>query len=101
MADITVTVELPTTREKGGALKVEDIDRWILEMSADGGVNYVVVDEFEPSVLETVVPELEHGTWFFRGSVRDAFGQMSKPVVESKVINDTSPPNSLVKLTLA
>lgn len=101
MTDITVTWVLPSTRESGKPLDPADIDRVILEMSADGGVNYVGVDEFPPSVLATTVVELEPGEWFFRGTVRDTAGRKSKPLVRSTVIADTSPPGALVDLVLA
>lgn len=100
MTNITVKWVLPTTREKGGALPVEEIDAVILEMSADGGAKYVAVDEFPPDVLETVVPELEPGDWYFRASVRDTLMQVGKPTVRNKVLTDTSSPNVLLELTL-
>lgn len=100
MTDLTVRWVLPTTREKGGALPVSEIDAVILEQSADGGQNYVAIDEFPPDVLETEVVELDPGEWFFRGSVRDITGQVSKPVVRSKLIADTSPPGALLELVL-
>lgn len=100
MTDITVRWVLPTTREKGGALPVDEIDAVIIEQSADGGINYVAIDEFPPEVLETAVVELDPGEWFFRGLVRDKLGQVSKPVARSILIKDTSPPGALLLLTL-
>lgn len=100
MTDVTVRWVLPTTRESGKPLVVTDIDRVVIEMSADGGVNYVGIDEFPSSVLETVVVELEPGEWFFKGYVRDTKGRKSQPVVRSKVIEDPTPPSALVELTL-
>jgi hypothetical protein len=106
MTDVLVSWVLPTTREpyKPGAtpspLPESEIDAMVLEISADGGANYVVTDEFPPDVQETTVPELDPGTWFFRGTVRDTKGRMSKPITRSKVIEDTSPPGALVELTL-
>lgn len=70
-------------------------------MSADGGANYVGIDEFPPTVLETVVVELEPGEWFFRGYVRDTKGRKSAPVTRSKVIEDPTPPSALLELNLA
>lgn len=100
MTDLTVRWVLPTTREKGGPLPPEKIDAVVLEQSADGGQNYVAIDEFPPDVLETTVVELDPGEWFFRGSVRDTDGRVSKPVVRSKTIEDTSPPGALLELVL-
>lgn len=100
MTDITVRWVLPTTREKGGALPVDEIDAVILEQSADGGANYAAIDEFPPDTLETVVTELDPGEWFFRGLVRDKLGQVGKPVARSILVKDTSPPAALLSLTL-
>lgn len=106
MTDVLVSWVLPTTREpyKPGAtpspLPLSEIDAMVLEISADGGVNYVVTDEFPPDVLNTIVPELDPGTWMFRGTVRDTKGRLSKPKLGTKVIEDTSPPGALVELTL-
>lgn len=106
MTDVLVSWVLPTTREpyKPGAtptpLPVSEIDAMVLEISADGGLNYVVTDEFPPDVLNTIVPELDPGTWMFRGTVRDTKGRVSKPKLGTKVIEDTSPPGALVELTL-
>lgn len=100
MADVTVTWVLPTTRESGRPLKIEDIDRVVLELSADGGANFGAVDEFPSSVTETVLVEMEPGEWFVRGYVRDTKGRKSQPVTRSIVIEDPSPPSALVELTL-
>lgn len=100
MTDVRVIWVLPTTRESGKPLAAADIDRVILEMSADGGANYVGVDEFPASVLETTVVELEPGEWFFRGTVRDTAGRRSKPLTRSTVIADTTAPGALVDLVL-
>lgn len=101
MRDVKVSWVLPTTRESGKPLAAADIDRVILEMSADGGANYVGVDEFPSAVLETTVVELEPGEWFFRGTVRDTKGRKSQPLTRSIVIEDTTPPGALLELTLA
>lgn len=95
MADVKVLWELPTTRDSGRPLKVEDIDYVRLEMSADEGVNFVTIDVFAPDVLETIVPELEIGTWVFRGTVVDKKARESDPVVASIVIEDESAPGPL------
>ena len=100
MQNVTVSWVLPTTRESGKALNPADIHRVVLEMSADGGANYVGVDEFPPTVLSTVVVELEPGEWFFRGTVRDTKGRKSASITRSLVIEDTSPPSALIDLTL-
>lgn len=100
MRDVKVSWVLPTTRESGKPLAAADIDRMVLEMSADGGANWIGVDEFPPAVLETTVVELEPGEWGFRGTVRDTRGRRSKPVVASIVIEDDTAPGALLSLTL-
>jgi hypothetical protein len=99
MANVKVSWVLPTTRESGKPLAVNDIDVVTLEQSADGGANFVVIDVLPPTILETTVTDLEPGEWFFRGTVRDRAGRTSKPVVGSISIADNTAPGELT-LTL-
>jgi hypothetical protein len=94
-ATIKVAWVLPTTRESGKPLAVADIDHVAIEMSADGGASYVSVGTFTTDVLETDVTELEPGEWFFRGTVVDTKGRRSAPVMDSRLIEDTTPPAQL------
>ena len=93
----TVIVEwlLPDTRESGRPLPIEQIDFARIEISADEGVTYGLLGEFTPDVLSTQAPDLEPGKWFFRGFVVDKAGRVSKPVVDSIVVEDDSPPGTL------
>lgn len=97
MANIRVTWQLPTTRESGRPLSVSEIQGVEIALSADGGQNFVVIDTFPPTVVETTVTELEDGEWHVRGVV--IAGKRSQPVTRSIVI-DTSAPSSLPDLTL-
>lgn len=95
MANVKVTWVLPTVRESGKPLAVEDIKHVLIEASADAGANYGLLDKFLPDVLETVVTELEPGEWFFKGVVVDTKDREGKPTVDSIVIEDLSPPGPL------
>lgn len=95
MSNLRIGWTLPTLRESGKPLKVEDIDHVRIEISADGGQNYALVGDFQPSVLETVVQDVDFGTWTVRGVVEDTKGRLSNPVVASVVNEDTTPPAEL------
>lgn len=102
MANVKVSWTLPTVRESGKPLAIGDIKAVLLSLSADGGANYGQLDSFPPSVLETVVTELEPGEWFFRGVVVDTKDRVGAPDTKSIVIEDQTPPGVLaLSLTLA
>lgn len=92
MANVRVQWSLPTTRESGRALDPTDIRHVRIEISADGGANFGLIGDFTPDVLETLVQDLDFGTWTFRGLVADTKGRVSQPVVRSVEIADNSPP---------
>ena len=100
MANIRVQWGLPTTRESGKPLSAGAISRVKLEISADEGANWGLFGEYGPSTLETTVTDLEPGVWSFRGTVFDTAGRVSKPLVASVTIEDTTPPSALPSLTL-
>jgi hypothetical protein len=103
MQNVKVVWVLPTTRESGRPLAVEDISHVRIELSADGGQSYARIDDFTPDVLETTVEALDVGTWTFRGLVADKQGRVSAPVIASVEIvppGDTTAPSPLVTLVL-
>lgn len=101
MANVKVTWVLPTTRASGRPLPVGQIAEVSLGLSVDGQ-SFTEIDVFTPDVLETVVPDLEPGTWFFRGIVTDTAGRESAPAVASIEIEDDTPPGELtIRLSLA
>jgi hypothetical protein len=103
MANVRVKWVLPTTRESGKPLAVEDISHVRIEVSADGGSTYVLIDDFGADVLETLVQDLDFGVWKFRGLVADADGRVSQPVFGTIDIVpqvDDTPPGALLELTL-
>jgi hypothetical protein len=100
MQTVNVSWVLPTTRESGRPIDPAAIAFVRLEISADGGANYGTVGDFPPDVLATDVPDLEPGTWVFRGTVADTAGKASKPITASVTLADVSAPGALVSLVL-
>lgn len=96
--NVTLSWALPTTRESGKPLLVEDIQNVVVEVSANGGVDWALVGTFPPNVLSTQVTDLDFGTWTFRGIVVDTKGRPSAPLEATLVNEDTSPPSALVTL---
>jgi len=100
MANVNLNWVLPTTRESQKPLSLGEIDYVEIFMSSDGGQNYGSYDKFEPNILNTTITDLEAGDWFFYGVVVDIGGKVSKPVKVSLNVPDTSPPGSLLSLTI-
>lgn len=96
--NVTLQWALPTTRESGKPLPVADIQHVVVEVSANGGVDWAQVGTFPPSVLSTQVTDLDFGTWLFRGIVVDTKGRPSAPLEATLVNEDTSPPSALLTL---
>jgi hypothetical protein len=92
--NINVSWSLPTTRESGKPLNPADIAEVTLDISVDN-VNWSFYNTFGPSVLSTVLPEMDYGEWFVRGIVKDTGGRASQPVVKSVVVPDTTAPGPL------
>lgn len=91
--DVTVTWDLPTAREQGGALDPSDIQHVLVELSADGGASYSELNRVLPTEAQQVfVPDLDVGQWHFRLIVVDTLGQSSAPHVELVGVVDDSPP---------
>ena len=100
MANILVKWVLPTTRESGKPLQIGDIKDVEILLSADGGVNFGSFGKYVPTILETLVTDLEPGEWFFAGVVTDNANKSSKPVKTSLLVPDTTPPGTLISLLL-
>ena len=103
--NITITWDLPTTRQSGGPLSPQDIDHIQVELSADGGANYGEIARLAPTDEQKVfVPDSEPGIWHFRISVVDITGGRGVHIeqVEVPVPVDNTPPNpvSNVNVTL-
>jgi hypothetical protein len=100
MPNVNVSWVLPTTRESGKALPVNQIKHVEIQISADGGQNFVKLDEYPPSVLSITQTDLEPGDWFFRGFVVDTEGRISQGLTSSIKIPDHTAPSALLQLKL-
>ena len=97
---VNVSWILPTVRESGKPLDPAQIAGVELSLSVDN-VNWSVYNTFPKETLATVIPELEIGTWYVKGVVKDTAGKVSKPVVQSVVVPDDTAPGALASLTLS
>jgi hypothetical protein len=98
--NVTVTWKLPTSRQKGGPLPVDEIDHTLVELSADGGANFVNLQQIPPTALqEVMVPDVEQGEWHFRITVIDTLGQLGAPHIEIVEVADDSPPDVVTDVT--
>lgn len=71
MADVRINYALPTQREDNKPLPVDQISHVIVQMSADGGVNFAEIDQVPAPETEVLVRELEPGTYHFEFVVVD------------------------------
>lgn len=102
--NVTITWDLPTARVEGGPLPVDEIARVQVEMSADGGANFVpLVDVTPAEPQQAYIPDLEVGSYEFRKIVFTTDGQQSDAVVtEVTVVDDSRPmPVTNVQVTQA
>ena len=97
--NVNVNWVYPTTRESGLPLDPADLAGMELSLSVDGAT-WSLYNTFAANVVSTIVPELETGTWWFRGVVRDVQGRLSAPVISSIDIPDETPPGPLANLTV-
>lgn len=101
MSDARIAWVLPTTRESGLPLAESEIQFVELSMSADAGANYVVVGAFAPPLLETLVSDLDVGTYRFKAVCVDSNDRRSADSAEVPgVVLDTSPPSAIAELTV-
>lgn len=99
MKSVTLTWDLPTTREQGGALAVTDIERIDVQASADNGTNWVAAGSLAPTDTQTfTMSDLDIGTWMFQVLVIDTAMVPSQPAMISVDVNDDSPPNPVNNL---
>lgn len=94
MARLNISWVLPTLRESGKPLPVEQIKYVGLDISADGET-YELLGTFTPDTLSTFVDDVDYGEWFVRGTVFDTAGRASTPVTKSIVRTDDTPPGAL------
>jgi hypothetical protein len=98
--NVTVRWDLPTVRQSGNSLPLEEIEHVIAEISADGGANFGNLDVITPSAPQSVfVPDLEPGEWHFRFTVVDTGGKRSKGVTHVETVADETPPGEVTNIT--
>jgi hypothetical protein len=102
MKNVTISWVLPTTRQEGGPLPVDEIQHATIELSADGGANFSPIGQFAPDVLSTPVNDLPvSDQYVVRGWVTDTVGQNGNQVSVPFAIADDSPPGDLsIEVTL-
>jgi len=98
MGTVTLNWEL-NGRQGGQALN--PANAWTLvEMSADGGANFVALNTVAgDAAQEAVITELEPGTYQFRLTVLDQMDQSSPPHLEAATINPNAP-NAVTNVTV-
>jgi hypothetical protein len=76
-------------------LSISEIQSVDIEISADKGQNWAALNSLPPSTTQLFVPELEDGSWMFRGTVIDTRGARSEALEVKVTTNETSPPMAL------
>lgn len=100
--NVTGTWALPTTRQQGGPLPIEEIQRTLVEMSADGGANFVDLVNVGPTdAQQFFIPDLEQGAYVFRFTVFDTAGQAGTVHTERVEVADDSPPGPITNVTIS
>lgn len=100
MKSVTLTWDLPTTREQGGPLPPTEIDKVQVQASADGGTNWVNAGDVLPTDPQTfTMSDLDIGTWMFRVIVIDTNAVPSQPADITVNVADDSPPNPVNNLS--
>lgn len=95
MNDATFMWELPTTRESGNPLPVEEIAFVEIALSADGGANFSVLGNIAPPTVDLVQADLVDGDYYARAVVVDTNGERSPENVIPFAV-DTSAPSAVV-----
>jgi hypothetical protein len=96
----TVSWDLPTTRESGNPLPVEEIEATEVSLSADQGANFGVLNNVLPPETSLLIPDLADGTWIVRLVVLDFNGRRSANV-DTPFVVDSSPPGPAVNPSVA
>lgn len=100
MKTARITWSLPTERESGNPLPVDDIVGVIVSLSADQGQNFGAIDTVVPGgPQEAIAPDLEDGTWIVRLVVRDTDGNNGRPV-DTPFEIDTSAPGQVTDVVV-
>lgn len=107
MKDAFITWDLPSTREDGTVLTIDDLKHVEVYLSADLGANFGLVNTFPvknvdgtPAPRELTIPQLEEGDWVLQFIVQDIGDRRGKPhnvpfVVRNGII---APPGKVVNV---
>lgn len=99
MKNIIIQWVLPTVRQQGGPLPVEEILHATIELSADAGLSYspVGVGDYVPAVLEVPVNDLPFSDQYIaRGRTVDVAGQPGNWFEAPFTLGDDSPPGDMI-----
>jgi hypothetical protein len=100
MATATLNWTLPTTRDNGVSLTIDEIKHVAVSMSADGGSTFGPESFVLPNEPQTfVVSNLVVGEYLFRVVVEDTAGRRSFPA--EVVGNVLAPPAAIADLTVS
>lgn len=73
---LTVHWDVPTEREKGGALPVAQIAKYVISYRREGAEE-LFVEVFDAAQTERIIEKLAPGTWFVRMATVDTAGAQS------------------------
>lgn len=98
MKNIVIAWSLPTTRQQGGNLPVDEILHADIELSADAGVSYTAVGgPYIPTVLEVPINDLPFSDQYIaRGRAVDTLNQPGNWTEVGFVLADDSPPGDMI-----
>jgi hypothetical protein len=97
---VTVTWELPTTRESGQPLDIADIQHTKVEITADG-VSFTPLGFVPPTdIQELTAADVDIGDWSFRLTVMDTANRESNPFDAPFTIADETPPSAVFNVNI-
>ena len=93
MGIATVTWKLPTARQQGGPLPIEDILNTQVSISGDAGTNFAVFATLLPDAEQkAVISDLDPGEYVIRIVTTDKLNQPGAETDLPGVVDDRSPP---------
>lgn len=99
--DIRGTWVLPTTRESGGPLPIEEIRHTVIQASLDQGSTWTPLVNVPPGETQQFfIQDAEAGQWDFRGVVVDTNGRTANPVFGSATVPDETAPGPITEFSV-
>lgn len=96
---VVLSWELPTSREEGGPLAFSEIRDTQVELSLNGGVDYVPLDTVLPTDLQELSGgDLQYGTYYFKFVVTDIDGLSGAALEFPVAVPDDSAPGQVVNV---